>query len=156
MLDTFKPPPSDETPLTRRVRLTQTTVDKFRDTDLAWGGNDCLRMFAFHLRQFGYKVPLSKYGGYSTMRGAIAALRNTHKTMAAGIESYGLQRIGYAAALPGDIYTLPGEGSDWEAITIYLGNGRALGFGDMDGREVCDIMQPLEITGAWRVEWLKR
>lgn len=155
MLDTFKVPLSSETPLTRRVRLTQETVDKFAGQDLIWGMRDCLRMFAFHAKAFGYKVSLTKYGGYSSLKGAIAALRKTHGTMEAGIESYGLQPIGYASALPGDIITLPGEGSDWVAIAIYLGNGRALGFGDMDDREVCDVMQPLEIVGAWRVEWQK-
>lgn len=153
--ETPEAPKATETSLTRRIRLTQATLDKFNDSDLAWGKVDCLRLFASHVRQFGYRVNLSKYGGYSSLKGAIAALRKTHKTMQAGVESYGLAPIGYASALPGDIIALPGEGSDWMALAIYLGNGRVLAFGDMDSREVCGVMQPLEIVGAWRVEWQK-
>lgn len=148
-------PAAKDTPLTRRIRLTQATVDKFQGVELEWGKRDCLRMFAFHVRQFGYTVGLARYGNYSSLKGAIAALRKTHKTMAAGVESYGLMPIGYASALPGDVIALPGEAVG-AALAIYLGNGRALGFGDMDDREVCDVMQPLEIVGAWRVEWLRR
>lgn len=155
MLDTFKVPASAHTAFSGRVAATQATVDAFDGRELAWGRCDCLRMFAAHIKRFGYKITLTKYGGYSSLKGAIAALRKTHKTMEAGIESYGLRRIGYASALPGDILALPGDGSDWIAIAIYLGNGRALGFGDMDDREVCGVMQPLEIVGAWRVECLK-
>lgn len=149
-------PAAKDTPLTRRIRLTQATVDRFQGAELSWGKRDCLRMFAFHVRQFGYPVSLAKYGSYSSLRGAIAALNKTHKTMAAGVESYGLMSIGHASALPGDVLALPGDGSDWAALAIYLGNGRCLAFGDMDDREVCDVMQPLQIVGAWRVEWLKR
>lgn len=150
-IETFEAPKAPETPLTRRVRLTQATVDAYDGRLMKWGKADCLRMFAAHVRRFGYKVNLTKYGTYSSLKGAIAALRKTHKTMAAGVESYGLTPIGYASALPGDIIALPGEGSDWVALAVYLGNGRALGFGDRDGVDVCGVMQPLEIVGAWRV-----
>lgn len=156
MLDTFKIPEAPETELTRRVRLTQATLTHFQGADLVWGKTDCLRMFAFHVRQFGYPVSLAKYGSYSSLKGAIASLRKTHKTMQAGVESYGLLPIGYASAMPGDILALPGDGSEWVALAIYVGNGRCLAFGDMDDREVCDVMQPFEILGAWRVEWLKQ
>jgi hypothetical protein len=155
-IETFSAPAAPETELTRRVRLTQATVDKFDGAQLSWGKSDCLRMFASHVRQFGYRVNLAKYGTYSTIKGAISALRKTHKTMSAGVESYGLRPIGYASAWPGDIIAMPGADSDWEALGIYLGNGRALAFGDNDDQEVCGVGQPLEIVGAWRVEWLKR
>lgn len=155
MLDTFNVPESAHTPFTARIAATQATVDAFDGKDLIWGKCDCLRMFAAHIKRFGYKISLTKYGGYSSLKAAIATMRKTHGTMEAGIESYGLLPIGYASALPGDILALPGADSDWIAIAIYLGNGRALGFGDMDDREVCGVMQPLKIVGAWRVEWQK-
>lgn len=148
---------ANDTPLTLRVRAAQAAVDKYDGRDLVWGDCDCIRPAAFVARQLGRKFPLTKAGRYSSLKGAIRAIKRTgFDTLEEAIDDLGFPRIGYASALPADILALPGADGDWVALFIYLGNGQALGFGDRDGREVCGIAQPLEVLWAWKVDpWLK-
>lgn len=146
-----------DTPLTMRVKAAQAAVDRYDGRELVWGECDCLRPVALVARMLGRKFPLSRAGRYSSLKGAIAALKRAgFDTLEAAIDDLGFPRIGYASALPGDILALPGADSDWIALFVYLGNGRALGFGDRDDNEVCGVVQPLTVLHAWRVDpWPK-
>jgi hypothetical protein len=144
---------ANDTPLTLRVKAAQAAVDKYDGRDLVWGECDCIRPAAFVARQLGRKFPLAKAGRYSSLKGAVLAIKRTgFDTLEAAIDDLGFPRIGYASALPGDLLALPGAGSDWVALFIYLGNGRALGFGDRDGREVCGVVKETEALWAWKVD----
>lgn len=142
-----------KTPIIRRVEAAQAVVDKYDGRKLEWGVVDCIRPVAMVLRELGHKAPLSKAGRYSSLKGAIKALENSgFGSLEGAMDAIGLPRIGYASALPGDIFALPGADSAWVALAVYLGNGRVLGFGDRDGVEVCGVMQPLDVVAVWRVE----
>jgi hypothetical protein len=156
MLGLPNAPDAPHTPYTRRVAITQATVNKYNGRTLEWGKCDCIRPVAAQLRAFGYKVSLAKYGSYSSLTGALRALKNSgFTTLEEALEAHGVKRQGYASALPGDIMALPGEGSSWVALVVYLGNGRVLGFGDSPDGEICGVMQPLEVVASWRLEWQK-
>jgi cell wall-associated NlpC family hydrolase len=60
---------------------------------------------------------------------------------------WGLPRIAPAAALPGDLVQMPGDDTIG-AMTIYVGNGRVLGY--HEAVEGAVVMQPVEMVAAWR------
>lgn len=128
----------------------QATLDRFQDVPHTWGRFDCAKMVAFHLRQLGYRVGISKAGVYSTPLGAKRALvRLGWPTLSHALdEVLQLPRIGFASVIVGDVLQLPSE-DGMDALAIALGNGRALGYHpDVAGAVV---VQPIEITAAWRV-----
>lgn len=128
----------------------QATLDRFQDVPHAWGRFDCAKMTAFHLRQLGYRVGISKAGEYSSLLGAKRALARLGwpSVSHALDEVLHLPRIGFASLLVGDVLQIPSE-DGLDAMAVALGNGRALGYHpDAPGAVV---VQPIEITAAWRV-----
>lgn len=128
----------------------QATLDRFQDVPHAWGRFDCAKMVAFHLRQLGYRVGISKAGQYSNTLSAKRALtRLGWPSLSYALDDVlQLPRIGFASVLVGDVLQLPSQ-DGFDALAVALGNGRALGYHpDVAGAVV---VQPIEITAAWRV-----
>lgn len=137
--------------LIRRTAIAQATLDRFKDRPFAYGSADCVQMAAFHLRAMGHQVLLSKGGRYRSGVGAVRALdRAGYRSLSEALDAMALERIAPAAALTGDILSLPQEeGAPLEALAIALGNGRVLGWhADAPGAAV---LQPVMYENAWRV-----
>lgn len=140
---------TDQPEMVLRRDAAQATLDKYRDRPFAWGSTDCVRMAAYHLRQLGHRLILTKGGRY---RSAITARRALERagfaSIAEGFDALGLPRIPPAAAMVGDI--VMGDADDaLGAVGIVLGNGRMLGFHeDASG---ASVLQQVEMRAAWRV-----
>lgn len=133
----------------RRQQAAQATVARFKGQPHQFGKNDCVRMAAFVMRRMGHRPQLGKAGAYSSLKGAMAALKKAgFSDLAAALDSLGLQRIPAAAALPADIVMIPAVAFDGQ-LTIAVGNGRVLGW--HEDIETAEILQPVEFVAAWRV-----
>lgn len=136
-------------PLVRRQKAVEATMERFRGKGFAWGSVDCAKMVAFHLKQLGHKVRLSKAGGYTTALGARAACRRMGgETLPEVLDALGFTRITPASALLGDIVSFP---SDHEigALGIVVGNGNMMAFHEAHDQPV--IMSMNLIDAAWSV-----
>jgi hypothetical protein len=136
-----------------RVAATQKVVDAYLNQPLVWGKRDCGRMAGMMLREMGHSPRLNRFGSYKTAAGAMKALRSQKfKDLPDVLFDLGLEEIGLARTLPGDIMAVPGEGMT--ALGIVIGNGRALFFAPDC---VCRIGQlnKLDVARAWRVPCLK-
>lgn len=134
----------------REIAFTQTRA-KFAARPFAWGEVDCVRLVAFHLRQMGYRPQLAKAGSYRSLRGAMTALKRTgFADLPAALDALALPRIPPAAAVIGDLLTLPGEGG-LHALQIVAGNGRVFGF-HAESETACFIQPRLADAMAWRVD----
>lgn len=113
------------------------------------GKYDCVRLAAFVLRKRGHKPRLARGGSYSSMLGARRALaRAGFVSLEAALDSLMLPRIPPAAAYPGDLILVPGEG-DLDALHVAVFNGRTLGYhADLPSAA---ILHPFEFIAAWRV-----
>lgn len=143
-------------PLVKRTAAAQAVVDRYNGRAFAWGRADCVRLAAYALRKMGRPVSLIKAGDYSSLRGALKALRRAgFDGLEQAVDAQGLFRIPPAMALPGDLIGLPsdedgGERGSWVALTVALGNGRVIGFQSGAAK----ILQPIYGADAiaWRVE----
>jgi hypothetical protein len=141
--------------LQARQQALAATVAHFEARPFAYGKTDCVRLAAFHLRKMGHKPQLAKAGSYSSLLGAVRALRRTgFASLPEALDGLGLIRIPPAAALVSDLLALPGEG-DLHALQIVAGNGRVFGFHE-DRDTACFIQPTLAVATAWRVEPLCR
>jgi len=130
-----------------RVRATQKTVDAFKGKafDLEKGG-DCIQLMALHARHMGVKIKIPRYGDWKS---AAAAMREMgFSTLGQGMDKH-FKRIKPVHVLAGDFVEMPG-GNGFSALAVAVGNGRVLGF--HEDIPHCDILQPVIITGAWRIE----
>lgn len=133
-----------------RAEAAQATLDRFKDDPFRYGVRDCVRMIAMHLRKLGYRMKLPPSGSYRSYRSALRQLRALgHDSLAAAMDDIGLERIAPAEAIVGDILELPSD-NPIGALAIAMGNGRALGYHEDAAGAV--VVQPLQITAAWRVE----
>lgn len=136
-------------PLVRRKKATDATIAKFGGKPFAWGSVDCAKMVAFHLKQFGVKVRLSKAGQYKTAKGAIGALKRLgYETLPGAMDGHGFDRIPVAFALAGDVVSFPSD-HDIGALGIVVGNGNMLAFHEM--HEGLVHMTMGEIDACWKV-----
>ena len=134
--------------LVRRQRALQATIDRYGSRPFAWGAVDCGRIIAFHLKQLGHKVRLSKAGQYRTALGAKSALRRIgYDSLPAAMDGHGLPRIPAASALLGDVVLVPGDDA-LGALGIYAGNGKYIGFHEDHERMVAMIFTAVDV--AWR------
>ena len=134
--------------LTRRVEITQATLDRYVGRELNYGAVDCVQIAAFHLRAMGLKVLLSKGGRYRTELGAAKALKRAgFASLAEALEDLGLDRVPAASVIVGDLLEIPTAASIG-CLMIALGNGRALGF--VDDHPVAAVLQPLQYVAGWR------
>lgn len=124
---------------------------KFRDQPFQWGQVDCARVAAFHLKQLGYKIAISRAGRYRTALGAAKALgRLGYKNLSEMADSLGLAPIPPAFMLLGDIAEVEGD-SPVGTIAIYAGGGNVFAFHqDHDGL-VTAAPNAASILRAWSV-----
>lgn len=136
-------------PLIRRQKAVEATMERFRGKAFAWGSVDCAKMVAFHLKQLGIKVRLSKAGTYKTAIGARGALKRLgYDNLTAAMDGHGFERIAPAFAMMGDVVAFA---SDHEigALGIVTGNGNMLAFHEAHDQPV--VMTMSSIDTAWRV-----
>jgi cell wall-associated NlpC family hydrolase len=132
----------------QRVKAAQRTLDKFKEVPFEWGRHDCGQMIFYHLRRLGRRVSFAPAGSYDSALGAKRVLQAAGVgTLPALLDKWGLPRIAPAAALPGDLVQMPGDDTIG-AMTIYVGNGRVLGY--HEAVEGAVVMQPVEMVAAWR------
>lgn len=115
-------------PMIRRVAATEAVMKRFNGKAFRWSSNDCVRMVALHLRKLGYRISLPRAGSYSSLKGALKALKAAgFSSVEEALDSLQLPRIPLAYALPGDILAAPGA-DGITALWIFIRPGRALGF----------------------------
>ncbi len=117
------------------------------------GESDCVRMFARHARKLGHQVRIPPARSYRTVKGALAKLEELgHESLPAAIDALGFERIAPAAAIVGDLLELPSEDGRLPALAIALGNGRAVAWHEGIPHGGADVLQPLELVTAWRLD----
>jgi hypothetical protein len=128
----------------------QACIDRFDGKAFAYGKRDCVLLAAHLLRARGVKTTPLKGVRYSTLAGAVKALRRTGcADLPAAIDALGLVRIAPARAVTGDLIAMPSDdGCPFGcALAVAAGNGRAFGFFEGVGQSVV----PREYVAAWRV-----
>lgn len=131
--------------LVERVAATQKTVDAFKGRTFAEGKADCVQLVITHARHMGKKIRTPRYGD---ARSAAAALREMgFETLGAAMDRH-FTRIGTAEIMAGDIVESLGS-NGFSGLMVAVGNGRTLGF--HEDIPHCDILQPIIISGAWRI-----
>ncbi|NWK98680.1 hypothetical protein DM806_24055 [Sphingobium lactosutens] len=137
------------TPLERRHAALEATLARYRDKPFAWGKVDCAKVVAFHLKQLGYKVAISKAGSYSSALSATRALeRLGYATLADMADGIGLTAIPYSRMLLGDIAEIEGD-SPIGSVGLYAGNGNIFCFHEDHPGLV--TLTPNAILRAWSV-----
>lgn len=136
------------TELEKRAKAVKLTADKFGAKSFKWGGCDCAKLVAFHLRKFGYKVP--ETGGYRSALGAKKRLSELgFETLPDLVDSLGLKPLpGWAFAKVGDIVSFQCDDSIG-GIGIVYGNGNMMCFHESFQTPV--IMTMEKIDKAWGV-----
>jgi len=124
-------------------------MDRFAGKAFAFGSVDCAKMAAFHLKQLGVKVRLSKAGQYKTLIGAQSALKRLgFDDLIQAMDGHGFERIAPAAALTGDIVSFACD-HPLGALGIVVGNGNMLAFHESSDMPVIMTMGHIDL--AWRV-----
>jgi hypothetical protein len=128
------------------VIATQKTVDTFKGRKFTNGSADCVQLVLAHARHMGRKVDVPRYGSAKTAAGAL-------RQMGLGTLSQGLdrhfRRIERHQVMVADIVEMPGE-NGFSSLSVAVGNGRVLGFHESIPH--CDVLQPVLVSGAWRID----
>ncbi|MGJ0508938.1 MAG: DUF6950 family protein [Methylocystis sp.] len=132
--------------LVERVKATQQTVDTFKGRPFADGSADCVQLVLVHARHMGRKIKVPRYGDVKSAAAALEKLG--FRTLGEAMDKH-FRRIGQHEILAGDIVESLGS-NGFSGLMIAVGNGRTLGFHESVPH--CDILQPLIVTGAWRIE----
>jgi hypothetical protein len=129
----------------KRMRATQRTVDKFKGKLFKDGAADCIRLTETHAKHMGKPIKVPRY---HDLKGAAAVMKKLgFKSLAEAMDAH-FTRIEPSAVMLGDIVEMPG-GNGFSSLSIAVGNGRVLGF--HEDIPHCDILQPVVISGAWRI-----
>jgi hypothetical protein len=131
--------------LIERVQATQKTVDAFKGKAFADGKADCIQLILCHARHMGRKIRIPRYG--DTKSAAEVLRKLGFRTLGQAMDKH-FTRIETSGILAGDIVESLGS-NGFSALMIAVGNGRTLGFHESIPH--CDILQPLIVTGAWRI-----
>jgi hypothetical protein len=135
------------TELEKRAAVLKLTKAKFGAQAFKWGGADCGRMVAFHLRKFGHKPPQS--GGYRSALGAKKRLKQLgFENLPDLIDSLGLVEIPWSFCRIGDIVSFPSDDAIG-GVGIVWGNGNMMCFHESHMTPV--IMTMHTIDKAWSV-----
>lgn len=135
--------------LVKRQKALQATMAWVGSREFAWGSTDCAKLIAFHLKQLGYKVRLSKAGPYKTALKAKAALKRLgYESLPDAMDGHGFVRILPAMMVIGDIVSFPCD-HELGALGIYVGNGNMLAFHEAHAHAV--VMTMNVIDTAWKV-----
>lgn len=132
--------------LVQRVAATEKTVTIFKGKNFALGKFDCIQLVLCHARNMGKRIKIPPYGDWKSSAAALGKVG--FGTLGAAMDKH-FTRIEPANVLAGDILESPG-GNGFSGLTIAVGNGRVLGF--HEDIPHCDILQPVLISGAWRIE----
>ncbi|ADU12042.1 DUF6950 family protein [Asticcacaulis excentricus] len=96
--------------LLARAQACDITIATYLPLAFELGRFDCARMAARHLKHMGHKVAVSKFGTYSTVAGALRALKNRNfDSLEAAFDSLQFDRIPPAMAIMGDIVAFPND-----------------------------------------------
>ena len=124
---------------------------RFRHAPFEYGKVDCAKVAAFHLKQLGYQIAISKAGRYSSLIGASRALKRLgYSTLAEMADGLGLLPITPARMLLGDIADLASD-SPIGAIGIFAGNGNLFCFHEDHPGLVAFKPNPESILRSWSV-----
>jgi hypothetical protein len=135
------------TKLEKRVKALYETQKKFGASPFKWGGCDCAKVLAFHLKKLGYKVP--KTGGYRSALGAKKRLKELgFETLPDLVDSLGLEPIAPASTILGDVVSFQSD-DPIGGLGIVWGNGNMMAFHESCLTPV--IMTMGKIDKAWRV-----
>lgn len=132
--------------LVKRVAATQKTVDRMKGKTFHPGASDCVKLVLIHARHMGKRIAIPKYGSWKS---AASTLRVLGFASLSEAMDHHFRRIEAHQVLAGDIVEMPG-GNGFSGITIAVGNGRVLGF--HEDIPHCDILQPVMISGVWRID----
>jgi hypothetical protein len=130
----------------KRVMATQETVDAFKGRKFTNGSADCVQLVLGHARHMGRKIEAPRYGSAKTAAGALRQMG--FNTLAQAMDKH-FRRIEKHQILAGDIVEMPGD-NGFSSLSIAVGNGRVLGFHESIPH--CDVLQPVIISGVWRVD----
>ena len=137
------------TEMERRHAAIEATMARYRDRPFEWGKVDCARVAAFHLKQLGFKILISKAGAYRSAATAQSALKRMgYVTLAEMADGIGLTPIAWSRMKLGDIAEVPSEHSIG-SLLLYAGNGNCFGFHQDHPGLV--TLQPTQILRAWSV-----
>ncbi len=144
---------ADKNPLLRRIEAAELTLAKFNKREFQWGSNDCAMMCAFNLKALGYKIKMPELGSYKSAAGALKKLKVFgFISLSDAMDKLGFERIPPASCLAGDVIQMPSADERLDAMAIYLGNNRVLGF--YSGK--AGVLIPNTFVAAWRVNpWQK-
>lgn len=132
--------------LVKRMKATQRTQDKYQGRTFRYGTADCIQLVVQHAKHMGHPIKLPKY---NDVKGAAATLRSLgFKNLSEALDHH-FERIDPSRVLLGDLIEVPGE-NGFSSIMVAVGNGRTIGF--HQDIPFADNLQPLMITGAWRIE----
>jgi hypothetical protein len=132
--------------LLERVQATQKTVDAFKGKQFAEGKGDCIQLVLVHARHMGRRIKIPRYGD---VKSAADVLRRMgFSTLGEAMDAH-FKRIQPVEIMAGDIVESLGS-NGFSGLMVAVGNGRTLGF--HEDIPHCDILQPLIVSGAWRVE----
>jgi hypothetical protein len=131
--------------LIERVQATQKTVDAFKGKQFCEGKFDCIQLVLCHARHCGKRIKIPKYGDWESAGRVLRQLG--FRTLGEAMDHH-FERIKPVRAMAGDLIEMPGT-NGFSALAVAVGNGRVIGFHE----EVphADILQPVIISGAWRV-----
>jgi hypothetical protein len=132
--------------LIERVLATQKTVDTFKGRKFTNGTTDCVQLVLAHARHMGRKIEIPRYGSTKTAAGALRQMG--YGTLSQGLDRH-FRRIERHQAMVGDIVEMPGE-NGFSSLSVAVGNGRVLGFHESIPH--CDVLQPVLVSGAWRID----
>lgn len=132
--------------LVKRVAATQKTVERFKGKTFHPGACDCVKLVIVHAKHMGKRISIPKYGSWKS---AAATMRKLgFATLSEAMDHY-FTRIEPHQVLAGDIIEMPGS-HQFAALSIAVGNGRVIGFHESIPH--CDVLQPVMISGAWRID----
>lgn len=129
-----------------RIQATQKTVDAFKGRTFEDGKADCIQLVLRHARHMGRRIKVPRYGD---LKSAADTLRKLGFSTLGEAMDHHFTRIEPARVLAGDFMEVPGE-NGFSSLMVAVGNGRCLGF--HQDIPFADILQPVLISGAWRVE----
>lgn len=137
------------TQLEHRHAAIEATIARYRDKPFAWGKVDCAKVAAFHLKQLGHKILISKAGSYGSALGAARAIKRMgYSSLAEMADGVGLAAIPYSRMLLGDLAEVEADNAIG-ALGLYAGNGNIFCFHEDHPGLV--TFKPSTILRAWSV-----
>ncbi|WP_374274430.1 hypothetical protein [Brevundimonas sp.] len=143
--------------LVKRKAATQAVINRFNGALFEWGKADCVQLTRACLVGLGHSDPLPRKR-YGAPRTAKKLFRDSGFTnLVEAMDSLGLEKIGAAETLPGDIVAFEGaampEAFGDYGLGVVLGQGRFLAFVRLpQGEAICGagLMAEAPLNHAWR------